>query len=62
MATGQNGTCPLNKQVEVWSFRASLSRALVWEVGRENVHYLDDILDEIALRDDKSKNDGSVSG
>ena len=44
----------LNKQVEVWSFRNSLSRALIWEVGRERVHYLDDVLDEIVLKDEKS--------
>jgi uncharacterized LabA/DUF88 family protein len=52
----------LNKQIEVWSFRNSLSRALIWEVGRENVHYLDDVIDEIALKDGKSKNEGSVAG
>jgi len=37
-------------EVEVWSFRKSLSRALIWEVGKESVHYLDDILDQITLK------------
>lgn len=46
----------LNKQVEVWSFRNSLSRALIWEVGRENVYYLDNILEEIMLKNDRLKN------
>ena len=46
----------LNKQVEVWSFRNSLSRALIWEVGRENIYYLDNILEEIMLKEDKLKN------
>ena len=43
----------LDIKVDVWSFRKSLSRALIWEVGRDNVFYLDNILDEIRLKDEK---------
>lgn len=43
----------LEVEVDVWSFRKSLSRALVWEVGREHVFYLDDIVDEIKLNSEK---------
>ena len=50
----------LKKDVEVWSFRNSLSKALFWEVGQEKVHYLDDILEEIELKDDISESEGSV--
>ena len=39
----------LDIEVDVWSFRKSLSRALIWEAGREHVFYLDNILDEIKL-------------
>ena len=41
-------------EVDVWSFRKSFSRALIWEVGRDNVFYLDNILEEIRLKDEKS--------
>ncbi|MFX0075381.1 MAG: NYN domain-containing protein [Candidatus Hermodarchaeota archaeon] len=44
----------MNKEVEVWSFRNSLSKALLWEVGREGEHYLDDVLDDIINNDIKS--------
>jgi len=37
----------LEKVVEVWSFKRSLSRYLIEAVGEENVHYIDDILEEI---------------
>ena len=37
----------LNIEVEVWSFRKSISRALIKEVGVENVYYLDDVIEEI---------------
>lgn len=47
----------LKVEVEVWSFRKSLFRALMWAVGREHVFYLDDILDEIKLKDEKLKNE-----
>lgn len=43
----------LNVKVEVWSFRKSFSRALIWEVGKERAHYLDDILEEIRLKSEK---------
>ena len=39
----------LNIEVDVWSFRKSFSRALVWEVGREHAFYLDTVLEEIRL-------------
>ena len=37
----------LKKDIEVWSFKKSISKALIDEVGKENVNYIDDILDEI---------------
>lgn len=37
-------------EVDVWSFRKSLSRALIWEVGKEHVYFLDEILEEISLK------------
>jgi len=37
----------LKKKFEVWSFRISLSRFLMEEAGKENIHYIDTILDEI---------------
>ena len=43
----------LDIEVDVWSFKKSLSRALIWEAGREHVFYLDDILDEIRLDSEK---------
>ena len=41
----------LGVDVEVWSFRISLSKALKNEVGPENVHYFDDVMEEITLAD-----------
>lgn len=38
----------LGKKIEVYSFRKSLAKALIQEVGIENIHYLDDILEDIA--------------
>ncbi|GAH16571.1 unnamed protein product, partial [marine sediment metagenome] len=46
----------LDVDVEVWSFKKSLSKVLLWEVGRDRVHFLDDIIDDIRLTDDKSEN------
>lgn len=43
----------LDVEVDVWSFRKSFSRALIWEVGREHAFYLDNILDEISFKNDK---------
>ncbi|MFX1593682.1 MAG: NYN domain-containing protein [Promethearchaeota archaeon] len=37
----------LKKEIEIWSFKKSISRALIDETGKANVYYLDDILDEI---------------
>jgi len=37
----------LNKEIEIWSFKKSISRALIDEAGHENVYYIDNILDEI---------------
>lgn len=39
----------LKIKVDIWSFRKSISRALIKEAGVENIYYLDDILDEIKL-------------
>ena len=36
-----------SKRIEIWSFRKSLSNVLKEEAGKENVHYIDDILDQI---------------
>jgi len=44
----------LNIDIEVWSFRISISRALIKEVGSEHVYYLDDIIEEITLKDKSS--------
>jgi len=37
----------LKKDIEIWSFKKSISRVLIEEAGQENVHYIDTILDEI---------------
>ena len=37
----------LKKEIEIWSFKKSTSRALIEEAGKENVHYLDAIIDKI---------------
>jgi uncharacterized LabA/DUF88 family protein len=37
----------LKKEIEIWSFKQSISRALIDEAGKENVYYIDNILDEI---------------
>jgi len=37
----------LKKEIEIWSFKQSISRALIDEAGKENVSYIDDILDKI---------------
>lgn len=39
----------LDVEVDVWSFRMSFSRALIWEVGKEHAFYLDDVIGEIKL-------------
>ena len=40
----------LNKSMEVWSFRYSLANALKEELGKENIHYFDDILGKIEIQ------------
>ena len=43
-----------NKEIEVWSFRRSTSLNLIQEVGLENMHYIDMILNQIIKnRDEK---------
>lgn len=42
----------LLKLYEVWSFRDSLSKLLRKEAGEDNIHYINDILDEISLQDE----------
>ena len=37
----------LKKEIEIWSFKQSISRVLIDEAGKENVSYIDDILDKI---------------
>ena len=41
----------LKKRFEVWSFRKSLSKLLRKEAGKENIRYIDDILNEVSLQD-----------
>lgn len=41
----------LKKQIEIWSFKKSIAKKLIEEAGIESVFYLDDILDEIAIRE-----------
>ncbi|MHA1492294.1 MAG: NYN domain-containing protein [Promethearchaeota archaeon] len=41
----------LGVDVEVWSFKISLSKALIAEVGPENVNYFDDVMEDITLLD-----------
>jgi uncharacterized LabA/DUF88 family protein len=37
----------LEKNIEIWSFRQSLSKKLIKEIGEDNVHYINEILSEI---------------
>lgn len=37
----------LEKELEIWGFYNSISQRLIQEAGRENVHYIDEILSEI---------------
>ena len=39
-----------NKRIEIWSFKKSLAKELKDAVGARNVHYIDDILDEIEFK------------
>jgi len=41
----------LNIDIEVWSFRISISQALIKEIGSEHVYYIDDIIEEITLKE-----------
>ena len=37
----------LEKAIEIWSFKRSLSRELLMEVGKENVYFINEILGDI---------------
>lgn len=37
----------LKKDIEIWGFYNSISQRLIKEAGKENVHYIDEILSEI---------------
>ena len=37
----------LEKEIEIWGFHNSISHKIIREAGRENVHLVDNILDEI---------------
>ncbi|MFX1379193.1 MAG: NYN domain-containing protein [Promethearchaeota archaeon] len=37
----------LKKEIEIWSFKKSISRSLIEEAGKENVYYIDNILEKI---------------
>ncbi|MFX0036616.1 MAG: NYN domain-containing protein [Candidatus Hermodarchaeota archaeon] len=39
----------LGKEFTIWSFKVSLAQALIDEAGKENVQYIDSILEYIAL-------------
>ena len=41
----------LDIDIEVWSFRISISQALIKEVGSNHVHYFDDFMEDITLMD-----------
>ena len=41
----------LGKKIDIWSFKISLSRKLIEEAGKENIHYIDDILDVIEFKE-----------
>ena len=45
----------LRIDIDLWSFRISISRALIKETGSEHVYYIDDIIEEIALKDKSSE-------
>ena len=38
------------KKIEIWSFKKSLSKRLIDAAGKENIHYIDTILDEIEYK------------
>ena len=44
----------LGIDIDLWSFRISISTALIKEVGSEHIYYIDDIIEEIALKDKSS--------
>ncbi len=41
----------LKKHIEIWSFKKSIAKILIEEAGKENVYYLDDILDDIVINE-----------
>ncbi len=46
---GVNEVKQLDKDVEIYSFRASLAKSLITEVGMEKVTYIDDIIEKIKV-------------
>ena len=47
----------LDIDVEVWSFRISISQAIIKEVSSNHVHYFDDFMEEITLMDYSNNRD-----
>ena len=41
----------LKIDIDLWSFQRSISQALIKEVGSEHIYYIDDIMEEITLKD-----------
>ncbi len=50
-----NQVMQLDKDVEIYSFRASLAKSLITEVGMEKVTYIDDIIEKIKVPKKKKK-------
>ena len=41
----------LKKEIEIWSFRESLSKHLKKEAGKNNIHFIEQILDQIEYKE-----------
>ena len=41
----------LKKEIEIWSFKHSVSKKLIEEAGKENVHFINEILSEITFKE-----------
>lgn len=39
----------MGKEIEIWSFKASLSRTLIDEVGYDHIHFLDNLLSQLRI-------------
>jgi uncharacterized LabA/DUF88 family protein len=37
----------LKKEIEIWNFKKSISRSLIYKAGEKHVHFIDNILDDI---------------